>query len=556
VTRSDGNVVVEERRVATRDGTLLAMDVVRTEGDRPQPVLLLRTPYFRARVYQVLDVVGVARSGWAVCLQDVRGRGGSQGEFWPLLHDAADGADAIAWCASQPWSDGRVAMAGGSYLGLTQWAAAIACPPALKALAPAAAPDSLRAWLYEGGAFNLGLVAPWAARVAATSPTLGEAERSRAEHLADNWQDLLGSPLAAQSLRDLFPPYADWLSPGESDYRATYDIGPHFQRLDFSGFHVAGWYDVFCEGSLRAWRGMRHQAATERARSCQRLIVGPWSHAGLYLRATPEMDFGPEADGLDLRDKSVRWLRRAINGEEVEGGARVFVMGANRWAELNDWPPPAEPVDLYLSATRGARSAYGDGRLTLAVSRDCGTDRFLHDPSSPVPTHGGRIVGPWLPLAGPCDQRKVEARGDVLVYSSGMVLEAVTIMGQVNSTVRFETSGCSADVAVKLVDVHPEGAAFNVLDSVQRSSFTPGKAATVAVDLGSVAHTFLPGHRIRLEISSSNFPRFDVNPSTGAVPGTVAGYEPAVQTVHWGANALSRLTLPITAGRRGLEMAP
>jgi putative CocE/NonD family hydrolase len=242
-----------------------------------------------------------------------------------------------------------------------------------------------------------------------------------------------------------------------------------------------------------------------------------------------------------------RWLRDAVDGKPVEGGARVFVLGRNAWEELADWPPPAAAVSLFPSSSAGARSVRGDGALATAPG-PAGVDRFLHDPADPVPTRGGRTLGPWLPVPGPSDQRPVEERGDVLVYTTPPLAEDVTIMGAVSGTALFETSGRSADVTMKLVDVHPDGRAINVLDSVVRSRFVPGRPQEVEVALGSVAQTFRRGHRIRLEVASSNFPRFDVNPSTGAAPLEVDRYEPARQTLHHGARTGTRLVLPVVAG--------
>jgi putative CocE/NonD family hydrolase len=276
----------------------------------------------------------------------------------------------------------------------------------------------------------------------------------------------------------------------------------------------------------------------------------------LYGQSYPDLDFGPAANGVNtgLAEESLRWLRAALDGKDVPTGVRAFVMGRNDWVELADWPPPATATDLYLAAETSARSVRGDGQLRAAPMPTGGVDRFRHDPDHPVPTRGGRIVGPWLPPAGPCEQRPIEERDDVLVYTSATLTEDMTVMGPVTADITLASTAPSADLAVKLVDVHPDGRAFNVVDSIQRTAGPAGQARRVRVELGSTAQTFRRGHRIRVDIASSNFPRFDVNPSTGARLAEVDRLEPAVQSVFQGGSARSRVRLPVVEG--GLPRDP
>ena len=543
-------VVVEDARVPMPDGMRLAADVMRVDDGARRPVLLLRSPYLRVAVRLNVDVVALARAGWVVVGQDTRGRGESEGDAEPFVSEAADGAATVAWCARQPWSNGRVAMWGGSYLGFTQWAAASRRPPALRAIGPLAAPtDLLRDWHYEGGAFCTGIATTWSALMAAADTSLSKRDRARIAALSADWRTLLGFPHAKQPLAELYAPYRQLLDPRDRSYWGAFDLTRRYRRMDVAAIQLAGWYDIFCEGSIRAWQALSQEAPSEYARASQRLVIGPWTHTGMLLPATPELDFGPAANGAadGTLDTTLTWLRDAVDGKPVQGGVRAFVMGRNDWAELAEWPPPSKPVDLFIGSTVGARSSNGDGRLT-GTPGESGSDRFLHDPADPVPTRGGRILGPWLPVAGPSDQRLVEERGDVLVYTSQLLTEDLTIIGGVEGSVVFETTGRSADVTMKLVDVHPDGRAFNVLDSVKRSAFTPGRPKEITVALGSVAQTFLRGHRIRLEIASSNFPRFDVNASTGQALIDVAQHEPAQQTVHHGSRTGSRIVLPVVSG--------
>jgi putative CocE/NonD family hydrolase len=540
-------VSVLDVRVPMRDGVKLAADLALVEGAPPRPALLVRSPYLRAGLRQGMDLVGLAEAGWVVVGQDCRGRGDSGGTFEPCVDDMRDGYDTVAWCAAQPWCDGRVAMTGGSYLGWTQWAAAAARPPALRAISPSViTPRIPRHWAYEGGAFTTGLTSLWWTQMAATDARATPRQRQRAAALAVDWRALVEAPPAKHPARSMLRGFDRWLDPGAREHWAALDLARHYRRMDQPCFQVAGWYDVFCEGSLDAWAALRRLAPSDYARASQRLVIGPWTHTGMYFQLTPEMDFGPAANGLaaGLPAEVLAWLRRAVDREPVPGGLRLFVMGSGEWRDYQEWPPPATPLRLFLDAEEGANSSAGDGRLSYAPGA-AGTDRFRYDPKDPVPTRGGRIMGPWLPLAGPVDQRPVEVREDVLVYTSDVLYGDVTVIGPVEATVAFETTGESADVTVKLVDVHPDGCAFNVLDSVRRERFTPGRSRRVKVSLGSVAQTFRSGHRIRVEVSSSNFPRFDRNPSTAQPPGEVDRWEGAWQTVHRGGRSASSISLPV-----------
>lgn len=537
-----------DERVRMRDGTLLATDVFTAAGGPPAPALLYRTPYQRGSARAGADPVALARAGWAVVVQDVRGRGDSAGVFTPFLQERLDGRDAVDWCAAQPWCDGRVAMAGGSYLGVSQWMAARGGSPALRALNPTVTTDALRdGWHYEGGAFCAGLVTSWGAQMASTDASLPAAARRRAVRLAEDWRENLGLPLARHPLAELLPDFRRWIDPTDGWYWAQAGGARGARRVDLPAFHVAGWYDVFCEGSIHSYQRMAGTAPSPYARASQRLLIGPWVHAGLFFPVTPEMDFGPAANALadGTPETILRWLRAAVDAEEVPGGVRAFVMGRNRWCELSGWPPPSAPVTFHLVADRPANSRRGGGRLADQPSEHAGADRFLYDPARPVPTRGGRILGPWLPVAGPADQRSVEDRDDVLVYTSAPLAEELLVAGAVTAIVRFASSGASADLTAKLVDVHPDGAAYNVLDSVRRLASTPGRAQLVEVALGNVAHAFLPGHAVRLELSSSNYPRFDRNPSTTARAWEATAWEPASQQVFWGGRSGSRLVLPV-----------
>lgn len=540
-------VSVQVHDVAMRDGVRLATEVFVADDAPARAAVLVRTPYSRAAARQSADPVTLAQQGWAVVIQDVRGRFASGGSFDPFRQEGADGADTVAWVAAQPWCDGRVVGFGGSYVGFGQWMTAAERPDGLRAIAPLwAAADGRDGKMYEGGAFRLGLLAGWACDVAFMDPTTPR--RDRLIELATARRRLLATPLGDHSLRELFPPFQRWLDRDDEAFWRDMDATTHLPDLDLPVFQVTGWFDPFCEDALATYRRLRQESPGGYARDSHRLIVGPWTH-GSMLPITPEFDFGPDAwpwaQGLPA--VQFEWLAGVVAGVPVAGGVSVFVMGAGRWVELEQWPPPARTQRLLLSSVRGANGLDGDGRLSV-VADGVGVDRFRYDPHDPVPTRGGRVLGPYLPMAGPVDQRPVEARDDVLVYTSEPLGAEVTVMGMVSARVVFASEGRSADVTVKLVDVWPDGRALNVVDSVRRVAVVPGEPVAVEVEVGSTAMCFGVGHRIRVEVSSSNFPRLDRNPSTGVPAGQAQVLEPAWQTVHHGGADPSLVRLPVTDG--------
>ncbi|MBW3560983.1 MAG: CocE/NonD family hydrolase [Actinobacteria bacterium] len=540
------DVIAQDTVVRMRDGVGLATDVVVADDGQPKPALLMRGPYSRAMTRQGSDAVNLARDGWAVVIQDSRGRFDSGGRFDPFRNEGRDGADTVTWVAAQPWCDGRVIGYGGSYLGFASWLTAREQPPALEAICPVSAGGGVhRSMMYEGDAFQLGLVSSWALALLMTDLGAPAERRERAVELGLDRERFFRTRLAGHPLRELFPAFDRWLDRDNDTYWSATDVMNSLHLLDIPVFQVAGWYDVFCEDALALHTGMRARAASDHARRNQRLVVGPWTHTTMLLPITPEFDFGPAASGAaqGLPQAMLDWLRKVLDGAPAKDGLTIFVMGSGRWRDLQSWPPPTTATRLYLSSQRGANGLAGDGRLVRAPTD--GSDRFRYNPDEPVPTRGGRLHWPLRPMAGPVDQRPVEERQDVLVYTSDRLTRDLTVVGAVTAEVAFATEGRSADVTVKLVDVWPDGRAYNVLDSVQRTAFIPQEARSVEIALGSTAMCFRAGHRIRVEVSSSNFPRFDRNPSTGCDPRDATELEPAWQTVH---HAESRITLPVDDG--------
>jgi putative CocE/NonD family hydrolase len=559
--------------VPMRDGVRLATDVYRLDGASPAPVLLARTPYDKERGAAAtgvpFDLLRAVQAGYAVVVQDVRGRYASEGAFGAQLQEGADGVDAIAWAAAQPWSAGVVGAFGGSYVGGTQWLPAREQPPALRAMAPAVTPSDL----YEGTAYQGGanVLHPLRWVVASIVPeeirrraARGEAAPAGAAH-PDLAATLAHLPLDDHLLfRDLAPFYADWLAHPTAD--AYWEPGSPcawYERVAVPALHITGWYDIFLASTIQNFAGMRRRGGSEHAQRHQRLIIGPWSHSS-FSGSFPEREFGPAASeaALDLTGIQLRWFDRWLRGEEDgadrEAPVTLFVMGRDAWRTEADWPlPDTRRRPYYLHSAGQANTLHGDGALSTEPPGDEPPDVYLYNPLRPAPTVGGQVLLPGANANGPRDQREVEMRDDVLVYSTAALERPVEVTGPIELRLFAASSARDTDFTGKLVDVYPDGRAIilteGILRARYRTSFTapeplePEAVYEFRLDLWATANVFLPGHRIRLEVSSSNFPRFGRNSNTGGAIASEAAdrYRPAINRVFHDAARPSRLILPI-----------
>jgi putative CocE/NonD family hydrolase len=533
----------------TRDGVTLRADVYRPDGPGRHPVLLSRLPYDKNGRRRPGDIDVFVEHGYVVIMQDTRGRFASDGESYvPLAPEANDGHDAVEWAAQLPYANGRVGTMGQSYLGATQYLLAPTRPPHLRAAFPAsAAADFHQAWVYHtGGAFELGWQVPYAmlmardtiARKGLTASLLPEIERALAPAVTP-WAPPLTPeayrrlPLTAWAV--LLAPVAGYLG----DYLRQPEDGPAWWSLnlerrhgeiDVPMYHVTSWYDIFLHGGIANFCGLRRHARTEAARRAQKLLIGPWAHLFPYTSPTStgtgEIDFGAEAL-IDLHEVQLRWfdhwLKDMDTGILDEPPVKIFVMGVNRWRDESEWPlARMRSTPYYLHSAGRANGAGGDGVLSPAGPADESPDRFVYDPADPVPTRGGNTL---ILAMGVMDQRPVEARADVLVYTSAPMTEPLEVTGPIVVTLHAASSAPDTDFTAKLVDVRPDGYAQNLTDGIVRARYRasreratplpPGQVTPFTIDCWATSHVFLPGHRIRLEISSSNFPRFDRNLNTG-----------------------------------------
>lgn len=569
--------IVAERNVPAemRDGTVLRADIYRTNGAHSHPVLLIRNPYGEPMV-RTAPVLPAIEADFAVVVQHCRGTGASDGEFVTFENEAADGADTIEWCARQPWCDGTVAMYGQSYLGMVQFAAASAGPAALRAMAPVVTPADYHWGLaYRQGAFQLGQALGW--HVLKTGQQLAY-NAAAGQDIGPDMGELLwlmADPAAGYAhlpLRDVpgvsrvVPSWRTWLDHEERDrYWDELSYAGTRDRVSAPALHVGGWFDLFLGGTLDNYVTLAKRAATARARDGQRLIIGPWTHVD-RTGSTGELNFGAFASdmAIGLEQVTIGFLRGAVApdrpgtaGRTGLPGPRVrlFVMGDNIWRDEQEWP---------LARTEWTRwYLHCDG--SVAPSEPGGSDppsRYAHDPRDPVPTVGGAtlLTGgaggiSWLP--GPRDQRGVEARPDVLSFTSEVLAADLEVTGPVSVTLHAATSAADTDFTAKLVDVWPDGRAMSVTDGIVRARYrsgtglpdpvTPGQVYQYTIDLIATSQVFRAGHRLRVDVASSNFPCYDRNPGNGApvATATEADFTVAEQTVCHDAARPSYITLPV-----------
>ncbi|WP_327731614.1 CocE/NonD family hydrolase [Streptomyces sp. NBC_00487] len=543
-----------------RDGTVLRADVYRPGGTGPWPVLLSRLPYGKqmALAIALLDPLAAARRGFMVVIQDTRGRFASEGAWEPWTYEESDGYDTVRWAAALPGANGAVGMIGASYFGNTQWMAALSKPPELKAIAPMVTwsdPDD-GLWT-RGGAIELGITAPWSLmmgadalmrRHSADPAALGGSLVGLVQDLdilADGgYGELPAGRFPAFARHDL-PELGYERSRREPEWARSSRVAGRHDEVDLPTFQVGGWYDIFTQGTLDNFTAMR------RAGRSATLIMGPWSHAN-QQHVIGDVNFGFSANSAfmgmrgPLNGLQLDWFQRTIgDGEALEpdtGNVLLFVMGVNQWREETEWPlSRAVDTDFHLRA---------DGRLTQeppAVAEQA--EEFTYDPADPVPTTGGALLMTDEFRPGPLDQRDVEAREDVLVFTTEPLAEDVEVTGRVKAVLFAATDGPSTDWVARLCDVDENGVSRNVADGIVRvRAATPGEPAEHVVDLWSTSIVFRAGHRIRVQITSSNFPRWDRNLNTGEPEESATTARVARQHVFHDPTRPSRIVLPVVPG--------
>jgi putative CocE/NonD family hydrolase len=554
--------------VAMRDGTILYADVYLPVKPGKYPTIITRTPYGLQRegvVHQTM--IKFAQQGYAVIVQDVRGRYESDGKWEPFRDEAKDGYDTIEWAAKQPFSNGKVATQGGSYLGHNQWAAASQAPPHLVAAFPSLASTNIYAnWLTMGGAFRLSFNYGWGV-VRMPNRIMNPQHWHVAEYTPEELKYeniLMHLPLKDGDLKSAgyaVQHYRDWIEHESYDsYWKEISDEERFDKIKVPTYSSGGWFDIFVMGTINGYVGMRNKGGSPEARKGARMIIGPWGHG-------PSKSFGgvdfTEAAYVSQFDMELRFydyhLKGIKNGLESEKPVRLFYMGENKWREEDDWPVPGTKyTPLYLTADGPANSVRGGGGLTFQKPANAGTSTYRYDPQNPVPTTGGNNCCGTPTTSGPRDQRPLEQREDVLVYTSEFLEQPITIAGPVKMKLQAATDGPDTDWMIKLVDVHPDGFAMPVSEGILRARFRegldkpallrPNEVYEYEIELTGTANVFKPGHRLRIDITSSNFPQFDRNPNTGEPLGASAKTRVAQQTIHHGGPTPSHLVLPVVKG--------
>ena len=544
-------------KIPMRDGTLLATDVY-SVADAPRgPVLLMRTPYNKNGGKASAE--RFAAEGYIAVVQDCRGRHESEGAFVPYNNEGQDGFDTIEWLTRQDWCNGQIGMWGSSYVGATQWQAAVEHPPGLVTITPTATFSSFYRNLYLGGAVRLSLITGWAS---------SQSVRPAQAELTKDWNRSIRFLPLSEIDREIGWPIP-WLTgmlthPSPDGYWKRLDMTDDITGLQLPILHVVGVYDFFSRESVNNFVRMQKLAKDPATRRKQQLILGPWDHGTIGKSKVGEVDFGPRAE-LDALGENLAWFDRILKPNSPAAAkpipaVRYFSMGDNTWHEAETWPPStAAPVPFYLHSKGHANTSQGDGRLDLVAPQvEESPDTYQADPDNPVPAcpltpSRGLFEATWAPV----DQRPIEERKDVLVYSSDPLKEPLTFAGDAQLELFVSADTPDADWVARLIDVHPNGFSQNLAVGILRGRFRdseqsptplkPGQIYRLLIDLGPIAATLDVGHRLRIDVGGAYFPLFDRNPNTGEGP-FGKKTQISTETVYHGLKTGSRLLLPTRPG--------
>ncbi|WP_426226371.1 CocE/NonD family hydrolase [Pseudarthrobacter sp. DSP2-3-2b1] len=563
--------VMEKVRIRMRDGIVLVATAYRSLSAEPQPVLLVRTPYVESMA-RTLPVAPALAAGFAVVVQSCRGTAESGGVLHAFENESDDGLDTIAWLIDQPWANGQVCMFGASYLGMAQLAVSGKNPEGLAAIVPIVATNNYRDGLvYRQGAMQLGQGLGW--HMLKTAQTLGE-RAQRGQDIAAQMGAFLGMtrdmeatfrtlPLTdLTAVSDVLPSWTTWLEKEtDSGYWDGINYTKDRTRTAVPALHVGGWFDLFLAGTLDNFTAIAQGAETAEARSNQHLVIGPWTHAD-QSGAAGELHFAAgAAQVIRLEEQQMRFLRESVDSIPSSiPPVQIFVMGADRWRSEEEWPlARTDWQKWYLQP---------DGSLGDTVpAGNASPLQYVHDPHDPVPTVGGGTLingGPdggagYMP--GSRDQRVLDSRDDVLRFSSSVLEQDMEVTGPLSVTLFAATSAEDADFTAKLVNVFPDGRAMGVADGIVRaryrngmdapSTVEPGEVYEYTIDLVATSQVFKKGHRIRIDIASSNFPCFDRNSGTGKLAGHVTqdDLSPATQSVFCTSVFPSHVVLPVISSK-------
>ncbi len=540
--QQDADVIAQYNvMVPMRDGVRLSTDIYRPAEPGRYPVILMRDAYGNGSGGLPGAAAWVKR-GYVYIKQDVRGRYDSDGRYYPYVQEVEDGYDAQQWAGGQAWSNGNVGMIGSSYRAAAQWLPAHLRAPALKAIIPTVSPfNYYRDVMYIGGAYALSSRISWGFLMDGRTNQSGFDTEAMAWHLPLQTMDkAFGYDL---------PHWRDWIAhPSYDDYWQRINVESRLEQVDVPALNIGGWYDVILRGTLAGYEGVSRHGRSEATRRSQRLVIGPWHHFVNTGSKVGELDFGADAT-IDLDAIEARWMAHWLKQEDTgllqEPPVRIFVMGENRWRDENEWPlARARHVPYYFQPGAG---------LEISKPGQGGSSEFTYDPADPVPTLGGNLTP--VSISGPKDQAALDAREDILRFSTSPLQHDLEVTGPISVVLYASSSAPDTDFTAKLLDVHPDGKAYNLADGIIRARYResfekqvllePGKVYAYTIDLWATSNLFKRGHRIRIDVSSSNFPRFDRNPNTGHAFGQDAELRKAEQVIHYSRRYPSHVLLPV-----------
>lgn len=541
---SDFGVRIERGvEIKTSGNVTLRSDIYHPKTHDPKPTLLIRIPFSNTLKNRYFSsVIGKlwAGRGYHVVIQGTRGRYKSEGNYYPLTPERQDGIDTLHWLGKQGWYDGRLGMWGGSYFGYTQWVLADQVNPGPSALMVQLSSTNFHEMLYPGGAFSLESALIWA--VWSTEGEDRDIPYEILERGFDSFPLIQADDRAAKDI----PFFNDWVNhPQEDDYWNAINVREKIKSLQAPVLMMAGWYDPFLPSQLTDFEKIQNSAKPEVAKT-SKIIIGPWGHA---RTVTFPNGFKTLHYRLESLAPSTSWfdqhLLKRNDAESMKSPIKIFVMGPNIWREEKEWPlARTKYTPYYLRSNGKANTLAGDGLLSLAVpEKEESPDRYSYDPRNPVPTAGGTMIGPRVGIA---KQNEIETRQDVLVYSTAPLEQDLEVTGPIKLILYVSTTAPNTDFTAKLVDVHPDGSAYNICDGILRRSYSGSEIPTeIEINLWPMSMVFFKGHRIRLEVSSSNYPRFDRNPNTGHNIALESKSIISKQKIHHGSIYSSHLILPI-----------
>ncbi|MBN1223798.1 MAG: CocE/NonD family hydrolase [Candidatus Aminicenantes bacterium] len=541
-------------RIPMRDGVKLSADVWMPQEEGKYPAVLIRLPYLKTMREAKFPDIGklFASQGYVFVVQDCRGRGDSEGEFDFYFTDGKDGYDSIEWIAAQPWCDGKVGMMGLSYLGAVQWLAAREKPPHLVCITPTAPSGRYFDELpYNGGAWLMQWALTWLNGVSA--------HLSQDNSGSVDWERVLKHrPLISmdEAMGRHMRLYKEWLEHSTIDdyWKRILFTQEDFSKVDLPALHVTGWFDGDQPGALSFWDGMNEFSP---GRDRQYLLIGPWTHGQTLFGGAlkiGEMEFSSDSV-IDRMAQQLAFFEHYLKGTAPEFDhprVKVYLTGSNEWLELEDYPPPqVQNKPFYFHSGGKSNTLLGDGTLSRKMPEKEPVDKYIFDPKKPIQFGMEEEMNA-------VDNRLTEIRSDVLVYTSEELTEPVSILGRVFVHLYAASDALDTDFTAKLLDVYPDGRALNLGPNglgIRRARYrngyakeellTPNKPEKFTIELFDIGHTFLPGHKIRVEISSSASPMFNPNQNTGNPVATDTEWKTANQTIYHDSGRPSHVVLPV-----------